>query len=60
MNFMKQRGESVVFQLHPVLYSLRMDRRQLRSGTFSCSRKKYVEGDQTVDESKCNPTPRRQ
>ena len=60
MNLMKQRGKNVIFQLRPVLYSLRMDRRQLMSGPFTCSRKKYAEGDQTVDESKYNPTPNRQ
>ena len=37
-----------------------MDRRQWMSGTFTCSRKKNAEGHQAVNESKCDPTPRRQ
>ena len=37
-----------------------LDRRQLMSRGFTCSKKKYTEGDQPVDESKRNPTPRRQ
>jgi hypothetical protein len=59
MNLMKQRRKNVIFQLCPVLDSLKMDRRQLMSSPFTCSWEKYVEGDQTVDESKCNPTPLR-